>query len=408
MIKQEIFNIAYEKELLFDTHKQAIGQLKEKAQNRADFYKVLTPEHSLNLVKALIPLSNKIRDNFNELLVVSLGGAYLNPSALLDAVGPDPGMEINFINSTESEPLRKKLFSLNPLKTAVLTISKSGDTLETISILGAILNRYEEIGIRGKDLGKYFYFISNENSTIGRISSELGGTLIEHDQAISGRYSGLSTVSVLPFLIKGGDGAKYIQGANEELQKFHDEEYHEAALFALIANSVKQRNLVNITYQSRLKNFLDWDAQIIAESLGKKGKGFTPISSKGPEDQHSMFQLYLEGPNDKLYTYYSTKSDPDEKYSPPIWNQEAIMGNLAGMDIRQVHRINEEASFDALKSMNRPLRRITLDAIDDKNFGALVAFSMIEIILLGEINAINPFNQDGVELIKTRTKAKVG
>ncbi len=401
MIKQEIFNIPYYKESLFDDHKQVLDRLKDKALNKEDFYKVITPEYSLDVVKDLIPIANEIIENFDELIVVSIGGAYLNPSALIDAAGPDSGIEVYFINSTEPEPLRKKLASLNPLKTAVLTISKSGGTLETISILGAIINYYEESGIKGKSLGKYFYFISNKNSTIGLISSELNAKLIEHDQEISGRYSGLSAVSILPFLIKGGDGVQYIQGANQELQKFYNEKYHDAVYFALTANSLKQRNLVNITYESRLKKFLDWGAQIISESLGKNGKGFTPISSKGPEDQHSMFQLYLEGPDDKLYTYYSTSEF--NKQSPLIWKRDDVIGNLSTMNIAQVHRINEEASFDALKSINRPLRRITLDKIDAKTFGALVAFSMIEIITIGEINGINPFNQDGVELIKSRT-----
>lgn len=412
MIKQEIFNIPYEKESLFDDYRTEISRLKDKVSNKEDFYKVISPEKSLDILRDLKPLANEIRDGFKKLVIISIGGAHLNPNALLDAVEIESTIEISFLSSTEPKLLQQELGSLNLLETAILTISKSGGTLETISIIGAVINFYEEAGIDRKDLGKHFYFISNKNSKIGLISSKIGGRLIDHDQAISGRYSGLSAVSILPFMIKGGDANKYIQGASEELQKFYDEECHDAVYFSLAANQMDQRNLVNITYESKLQRFLDWDAQIIAESLGKKGKGFTPISSKGPEDQHSMFQLYLEGPNDKIYSYYSISNDANKeaskKHNIHIWEDAGIMGDLAGMEIGKVHRINEQASLDALKSINRPIRKITIDNLDAENFGALVAFSMIEIIALGEINDINPFNQDGVELIKSRTRKAAG
>lgn len=421
MIKQEIFNIIYDKDSLLDNYGSIIENLKRKIRQNNPYYKVLSTQDSANVLEPLIDISEEILANFKDVVIISIGGSYLNPRSFIDFMDlgtgnsrdreEDKKINIHFLSRTEPDSILNKLKGLDLSKTAILTISKSGNTLEIVSILGVVMNMFKNSGLE-EYLFKNFYFISNHNSAIGRVAKKLKSKFIEHDQDISGRYSGASSVSILPALLNGIDVEEYLLGINEELKNFDSSNLHDAVLYALILDNTSRNVIVNIGYAERLKMFLDWNAQIMAESLGKKGTGFTPVTSICPEDQHSMFQLYIEGPDDKFYNYYYFASDlnyldhSDKNYENlQIYEDPEILGKLSGMNISKIHKINQEASFETLKSINRPLRRIIIDEPDARNFGSLVAFSMIETIALGEIRGINPFNQEGVELIKIKTRA---
>jgi glucose-6-phosphate isomerase len=149
--------------------------------------------------------------------------------------------------------------------------------------------------------------------------------------------------------------------------------------------------------------FLEWYSQIIGESLGKDGKGYTPLKGLGPNDQHSMLQLYLEGPQDKFFSFFYL-----EKINPEVGKYKTInlnkFGYLAHKELSDINKANFTATINALSLKKLPIRSIILKELSSEAFGAMVCHLMLETITIGHLTRVNPFNQPGVEMIKIRSK----
>jgi glucose-6-phosphate isomerase len=158
--------------------------------------------------------------------------------------------------------------------------------------------------------------------------------------------------------------------------------------------------MVNIGYLQQFSSYLEWYSQIIAESLGKNGTGITPLRGLGPNDQHSMLQLYLDGPQDKIYTLFYV---PNLKDTTKICSFEEF-GYIAEKYLSDINTANFLATESALSNNNLPTRTILLPDLSSRSIGSLVAHSMLETIMLSHMMNINPFDQPGVELIKTKSK----
>lgn len=408
MLKQELHNLSFDISTLLDHNISAIQPLRNKVVSKQPYYKVLSPEIITDSFGEVRQIAEQISENFTDVIVISMGGANLNPASLITALPDANKVKVHFLSSTNPAYINSKIEGLNLKNTAILTISKSGNTLETIAILAAILNIFDQQGI--SRAGRYYFVTKQEDCKLNRIAKEIEGIIIEHDQQISGRYSGLSVVTLLPALIAGVNVEDYVQGATLELEHFLKRDDASPIKAALAMYHLQKNIHIDVIYNNKLQQFSDWKSQIIAESLGKQGLGYTPVASIGPEDQHSMYQLYLDGPDDKFYSYFSVndKNDSSNIVDYSVDSSLSGLDHIRGMKLSEIHQINEDASFEALRKKGRALRRITLDGITAKSMGSLIASSMIEIILLGEILAINPFNQDGVELIKQEARSMVG
>ncbi len=174
----------------------------------------------------------------------------------------------------------------------------------------------------------------------------------------------------------------------------------------LSASSIYYSNkntLVNIGYLQRFLPFLEWYSQIIAESLGKDGKGYTPLKGLGPNDQHSMLQLYLEGPQDKYFSFFYI-----EKFNEKVGEYKTSnlnkLGYLAHKELPDINKANFTATINALSVKKLPIRSVILKELSAESFGAIVCHLMLEIITIGHLIKVNPFNQPGVEMIKIRSK----
>jgi glucose-6-phosphate isomerase len=145
---------------------------------------------------------------------------------------------------------------------------------------------------------------------------------------------------------------------------------------------------------------LTWYSQIIAESLGKDGKGITPVWGIGPNEQHSLLQLYLDGPKDKVYTLINIENQ-DTRYKlhsnvEPNFLENKTLAEINGAEFR--------ATVAALKHKKSPVREIIIDKYDEFNLGAIMLHFAIEVITIGHMMNINPFDQPGVELIKIEAR----
>ena len=164
----------------------------------------------------------------------------------------------------------------------------------------------------------------------------------------------------------------------------------------------KKFNSIILNYDENSDNFFRWYQQLIAESLGKKSKGIVPLISIMPKDNHSLLQLYLDGPRVNFFTFFNVKNDKTEIVSNKISQRSKMyLKNKNLSQIIDAQRIATERIF-LIKKL--PFRSFTVLKRSEESIGELFCFFVLETILLGKALEINPFDQPSVELIKVETK----
>ena len=171
-----------------------------------------------------------------------------------------------------------------------------------------------------------------------------------------------------------------------------------AIKLACLLNSKKINNLIFLNYSPELKKFLFWCQQLIAESLGKRGKGFLPVISDMPRDHHSLLQLYLDGPQDKLFHIFSIEEKIYKKKSSST-NNFIYKKNPNTIKVAQ-----KNALIKIFKKNNIPYREFKIKTINEEVLGELFSFFMLETIVIGKLIGVNPFDQPAVEQVKIFTK----
>nr|HPQ81811.1 glucose-6-phosphate isomerase [bacterium] len=161
---------------------------------------------------------------------------------------------------------------------------------------------------------------------------------------------------------------------------------------------------VMFPYSDSLTLFSDWYAQLWAESLGKGGKGQTPVKALGATDQHSQVQLYMEGPADKVLTFIGVDEFRIPSSETRIEEVTESFGYLKGHDLGSIIRAEQMATAQALAKAGRPNLTVSLPRVDAHHMGELFMAYEIATALAGALYDINPFDQPGVELGKVLTR----
>lgn len=382
---------------------ETINKLKDKIGPDTPYYKVLCSQSKTEHLSMYYDTARKIRENFQDLVVISMGGAALNPQSMLRLISQKSNINIHFLDNTDPVFFKNLIESLNLKETAFLTISNSGETLETITLLGIVLNEFKQHNIT--DYRDNFYFIIDTNgSTLNKLALSINAKIFKHTPEISGRYASFTNITTLIGLIAELDMEEFVSGGNEVFDNLWiDKEDSTPARAAIAVMNLAKPILVNLGYLQKFSSYLDWYSQIIAESLGKNSKGFTPFKSLAPNDHHSMLQLYLDGPKDKLFTMFHVKKI-DENISHFKIIDNDILGNLANRSIENINNTIFNAALKTFKAQHIPFRTIILDDLSAKTVGAIMAHSMVEVILLSHLLGVDPFDQPSVELLKKHAR----
>ena len=284
-------------------------------------------------------------------------------------------------------------FTKNKKKnSANLIISKSGNTLETIVNSNIIL------GSKKNNI----FITENKNNYLKNLASELKAEIIEHKNFIGGRYSVLSEVGMLPAELMGLD--------EKEFKQFNFLIKNKLFINQLIQNVgsildlLKKDKIISVilNYDDKSNVLFKWYQQLVAESLGKKSKGIIPIISSMPKDNHSLMQLYLDGPKKNFYTFFSVY----EKKSDFINNKKLLKTHnyLKNRNIENILFIQKKATENVFKNKNIPFRSFEVLNRNEKTLGEIFCFFILETIMIGRALNVNPFDQPSVELIKKETK----
>ena len=333
---------------------------------------------------------------FRKIALIGMGGSILGSEAIYNFLSKKINKKIYFFNNLDNEKLLNFKKKINPKDVLFLIISKSGDTVETI-VNSSILN------ILKKNSDNVIIITEKRSSILFSIIKKLKLFYIEHNQSIGGRYSVLSEVGMVPAYLMGlsirairSNILDYFRGSDKLFLQ------DSAIKLANILKSKKINNLVFINYSPNLEKFLFWCQQLIAESLGKKGKGFFPTISSAPKDHHSLLQLYLDGPKDKLFYVFSLNEKSKDKINlKNITNSNIYLHNKT---LSQIKLSQKKALIKAFIKKDIPFREFKINEIDEKVLGKLFAYFIIETIVVGKLVNINPFDQPAIEQVKMYTK----
>jgi glucose-6-phosphate isomerase len=352
------------------------------------FFNTLSNDYQKSIFLKKIFLKKKLH---NDILIIGMGGSVLGSKMLSSFFGFDKNYYfLDSLNSSTVNNFIKKDLS----KFSIFIISKSGQTLETLTNCNIILNNFKK---RKKEISKNFIIISERNSVLFNFARKNNILFFEHNINLSGRYSVLSEAGLLMFDL---DYKKIIQGINSVLRKDLKKNLikNAATLLTLITKS-KIDTHVSLIYSHNLINYGYWHQQLVAESIGKNGKDFTPIISECPKDHHSVMQLYLDGKRNKFFTFIKTINNKIDQPIKDYFDQKFKKSSLNNIVDAQFN-----ATLNVFKKNSIPFRIILIDKKKPiQSFVSLLVYSMLETAILCKALDLNPFNQPAVEAIKKET-----
>ena len=358
------------------------------------------PKKTLNILSHKFNLKFKKSDlknfkRFKVIAIIGMGGSILGIKAIHNFLNDKINKKVYFFDNLNEKQIKKFKDKEKVSKVLFIIISKSGDTIETLS------NTFS-LNILKKNSKNIILISERKNNFLFNLSKKLNLLYIEHNSYIGGRYSVLSEVGIVPAYLMGINVLKLRSRIFDILKKRNLFFLKQSTTkLANLLNSKKYKNLVFLNYSPELEEFLFWCQQLIAESLGKKDKGFLPIISNAPKDHHSLLQLYLDGPKDKLFYIFNLENKSKILIKA---NKNIKIRLLNKKRIGVVKNAQKNALIKALRKKDIPFREFKIKKNSEEILGKLFSYFIIETVIIGKLSNINPFDQPAVEQVKVYTK----
>ena len=394
-IENNILSIIKKDNFYFNISKkfnQIFSELKNELNNKNKTINILDKKFSLNFKISELQKFKK----FKKIAIIGMGGSILGSEAIYNFLENRVKKKIYFLNNINEKKIitLKKKEKLSEV--LFIIISKSGSTIETIS--NAL-----SLKIFKKKAKNIIIISEKKNSDLFNLAKKLKLKYIEHKKNIGGRYSVLSEVGIVPAYLMGLNISKlrsnllnFFTGSEKLFLK--DSSINLSSIF----KNKKFNNIIFLNYYPELESFLFWLQQLLGESLGKKNKGFLPMISNVPKDHHSLLQLYLDGPKDKLFYIFSNEIKTQSKIK--LKNSKLVSKSLNNKFLSQIKRAQKKALIKAFKIKKIPYRLFEIKKNNEKVLGLMFSYFILETILIGKLNDVNPFDQPAVEQIKNLTK----
>lgn len=384
---QSCSNAARERARQWETDPAPLTALRRRVAQQP----FIAPQETLALARAQ---AQELGAMSQRLVVIGTGGASLAGQAFR-AVADEPG-RVRFFENCDPVTV-EALLRFAADETSWCLISKSGETVETLATAAALLGHY------GAALqGRVRVITAEPESALGQLAARQGWPVLPHPPELGGRFSAFSIVGMLPAAFAGLPVEAMLKRAEDcfaHLLGGHDPSLLAHAAW-LAANQEEKPMQLLMAYADRLRPATQWYKQLWAESLGKDGKGGTPVTAIGAIDQHSQLQLYLDGPRDKLLTLWI----PDSKGTGPALPE---LGFLGGHRIGDVMQATAEATVTTLAERGVPLR-VLRGALTPESLAGWMARQMLETLLVAQLIGVDPYSQPAVETGKRLTRAALG
>lgn len=302
--------------------------------------------------------------NFDKVIILAAGGSSMSGRTLCQIFNPSCD-KVTFMDTMDPLLWEDLLNKIDLKSTLVLSISASGETVEILYQIDLLMNYFKSH--LGYNYSKHFInIIAPRNNTLANISQENDLKVFEYPEGIGGRFAIFTILGFLPLMLSLGKdkGAQISQDLIEGFKLYQNNWLNTYAnkgveVNAIYANHVVASNryadAILLIYSDILLPLGPWYRQLWAESLGKGGKGITPVFGGGPIDQHSQLQLYLEGPDNKIFTVITYPDNFANKLEGKIGDKSISMIQLLNLEA--------EATIKALESRGRIVHRIILEGL---------------------------------------------
>lgn len=387
---------------------------KETAEGILPF---LTMPYREKLEKALPPILEKIK-KYDNMLVLGIGGSALGARAMQKAFAPGqdgPGYKGPWLwiaDNVGPSQFEAMLNNLDPSRTVIVCISKSGGTIETLSQY--FLAREWLIKARGSSWTEQMIVVTDANNGFLRQEAvEKSLASLEVPDYLGGRYSALSAVGLLPSGFIGMDWKGFLEGAAsvakplaENPEKLAGHPSFSLACWASALEARQYSELIFFCYIPQWAAYGQWFAQLWAESLGKDGRGTMPVPATGVTDQHSINQMFLDGPRNKGCIF--------------VTGAEPVQGRIFGPDLPEKWAWLKGKAFGALLEAEAlgtrmamcksgiPLVGMHIGELSERSAGAMMMLLEAATIFTGWLMEINPVDQPAVELGKRLANSRLG
>jgi len=375
-------------------------------------------------VKKLIAQKKK-ELNPQVLVVIGVGGSNLGTIAVHQVLQGflynelSPKIKLYFVDSIDADYTASVLHlveqELKQNKNVLVNVvTKSGTTTETVvnfELFLQLLKKYKP-----NQYAQHIVATTDRGSKLWEWAQKEGVATLEVPKRAGGRYSVFSPVGLFPLGFVGVDIDQLCAGAQkmveQSLQK--DIEHNCAALSAATIFAAYKKGLTihdTFLFSKDLRAVGEWYRQLVGESLGKKvdragavvHAGITPTTSIGTVDLHSVLQLYLAGPRDK-FTTFVTIENTNSLQVPQFEEFEAFVAHVQGKPLQEIKKAIVQGVQRAYQHEKRPFGHIELPEKNEFCLGQFLQMKMVELMFLGYLMKVNPFDQPQVELYKKETR----
>jgi glucose-6-phosphate isomerase len=370
---------------------KSIKNIYRNLDYKKNTFNVLSDNFLLDFNKSNLKYFKK----YNTIVIIGMGGSILGAKAMYSFLKQKIKKNFLFLDNLDQLKIEQTKKQYNLKKSLFIIISKSGNTIETLINCNLL---------KDKISNKNTIIITEKKKNPLNILAKKKKILhISHKDYLGGRYSVLSEVGMVPAHFMG----LKINDLRKNLLRFFDANQRfilsqNVVKLAHIYNLKKIKSIILLNYAPQLNDFLYWCQQLIAESLGKKGKGIIPVVSNAPRDHHSLMQLYLDGPKDKLFYIFSLDLKKKMKINDNIFGK--AFDFIANKELSKVIESQKKGLIKVLKRKNFPYREFNINKVNEKAIGELFSYFMLETALIGKLIQINPFDQPAVEEVKLTTK----
>jgi len=370
---------------------------------------------------------------FQDVVVLGIGGSGLGAVSLRDALlGPfwnersdeerDHFPRLHVFDNPDPITFGALLRRLDPAKTLFNVVSKSGSTAETMAQYLVARGWVEEALGLDSARGHFLFTTDPVKGALRQIAEVEGIPAVPVPENVGGRFSVLSPVGLLPAAVCGVDVDALLAGAAAMEQRCRTAELsrNPAGILATLlhaADTEQGRSIhVLMPYTDRLRSCALWFQQLWAESLGKargldgglRHTGPTPLASVGATDQHSLLQLFMEGPQDKVVLFVAVEDAGGDVPIPAVHPEIPSLRYLGGASLGQLLDAERRATAEALRREGRPNATLVLPRVDARVLGELFMLLEIATVYAGALYGVDPMDQPGVEAGKILTYGLMG
>ena len=331
-------------------------------------------------------------------LVVGMGGS----SAGAKAINMRIEGNVFFLDNYDPTYLQNFFKDYNIKDFTIYVISKSGSTFETLAICNLIFQHLLKISTI-EEIIKHVIIITEESkSLLSDFAKKNNLQIIHHNKKIGGRFSVFSETSMILFDFDADTISNSAQSVVLKLTENNLEDDTNPAVNAAVILTLQERYginyNINLLYDYTLKNYSYWFHQLFAESLGKNEKALTPMTSICPKDHHSLMQLFIDGSKNKLFNIYQPLLMEDSlKFSP------LGLGSVETVTPNKLLESQYLSVIKTFKNLKIPHRLVTSTGDKISNIFELFSYNILETVVLGYAQNLNPYDQPAVEQIKANT-----